>query len=390
MKILLVAGRPPWPPRRGDQLRASQTLEALRGEHEVTLLAPAAPDEPPLAGVRREAYRRGATTWLAAAARLLRGWPVQALPFHQRDLARQLRRLAPRHDLVVLQLVRLAPHLRDTCGRPVMADLVDCLSLNVTTRAAVSPAWLRPALRVEARRVAAAERAMVAASRRALVVCERDRSALGEGAPEVAAKVYVLAVAIRGASDAAAQPGGARASQGTPPTVAITGNLGYFPNRDAVTWWLDEVWPALRRIEPALRLVVAGDRPPRSMRRRVRRAGGELIAKPPDLVAVLAGATVAAAPLRCGSGVPLKVLDAWSVGVPVVASRFAAEGAGARDEHDALVAESPEEWIAAMRRLLFDPALRARLAEAGRERAESLTLERMRAELLRLVALAAS
>ena len=362
-------------------------MEALADRHEVTLLAPAAPNEPPIAGVRREAYRRGVAAWIGAPARLLRGWPVQAIPFHQGDLSRRLRLLAPRHDLVVLQLARLAPHLPDLGDVPLVADLIDCLSLNVSTRAAVAPAWQRPFLRVEARRVAATERKLVARARRALVVCDRDRRALASALPALADRIAVVPVAMGPPRDHAAKRAATSLAR---PTLAITGNLGYFVNRDAVASWVRQVWPALRRAIPELGLVVAGDRPPGGLRRLVEGAGGTLVPRPPDLHALLADATVAAAPLRCGSGVPLKVLDAWSVGVPVVASPFAAEGADATAERELLVAEGIDAWTAQVRRLLQDEPLRARLAAAGRERIAALSADRVRAELLRQIAAAAA
>jgi glycosyltransferase involved in cell wall biosynthesis len=378
VRILLVAGRQPWPPRRGDQLRTTQMVTALSAEHEVTLLAPPAAAEPPSPATRREVYHPRARAWLAAPALLLRGWPAQVVPFAQPDLARQLRRLAPHHDLVVIQLVRLATHLRDLGSTPVVADLIDCLSLNVRTRAAVAPAWQRAALAAEGRRVARAERRLLAAARRALVVCERDRAALAAVAPEAADRLAVVPVAVEPGPPPAARPG--------PPTVMLTGNLGYFANRDAVEHWLRELWPPVRRAGAGLRLVVAGDRPSPRIRRAVARAGGELVGRPADLRALLAGATVAVAPVRCGSGVPLKVLDAWSVGVPVVASPFAAEGAAATDERELLVADGPEAWATQVRRLLAEPALRARLAGAGRARLEALSAARVYPELLRAIA----
>jgi glycosyltransferase involved in cell wall biosynthesis len=105
---------------------------------------------------------------------------------------------------------------------------------------------------------------------------------------------------------------------------------------------------------------------------------------------VLAGATVAVAPVRCGSGIPLKVLDAWSVGVPVVASPFAVEGADGVPERDLLAAEGVDAWTSQVRRLLRDPALRARLVAGGQERIAALGPERVRGELLRQVAGAAA
>lgn len=383
MRVLIAAGRPPWPPWRGDQLRARQLVEALAPAHDVTLLAPAAADEPPLPHrARRETYRPRPAAWAAllAAGGLWQGWPLQALPFRQPDLGRRLRALAPRHDLVVLQLARLLPHLDDLAGAPLVADLIDCLSLNATTRAAVDRPVLRPLLAAEARRVAVAEARLVGASCAALVVSARDRSALLAGlAPEVAGRVAVAPIALATPSATPATPPLGK------PTVMLTGNLGYFPNRDALRFFLGEVWPRLRETAPHVELCVAGDRPPASLARRVSRAGGTLLARPPDLRAVLREATLAVAPLRCGSGVPLKVLDAWASSVPVVASPFAAAGAGGEAERDLLVATTPTEWVAQMSRLLADPGLRGRLAEAGRNRLAELAPERVYPLLRRLI-----
>lgn len=383
MRLLIAAGRPPWPPWRGDQLRARQLVEALALAHDVTLLAPAAAGEPPLpAGARRETYHARPAPWaaLAAAAGLWRGWPLQALPFRQPDLGRRLRALASRHDLVVLQLARLLPHLDDVADTPMVVDLIDCLSLNASTRAAVDHPVLRPLLLAEARRLAAAEARLVGAARAALVVSARDRAALAASLPLPAAgRVAVAPIAITPGAAAAATPPIGRA------TVMLTGNLGYFPNRDALRFFLDSVWPGLRAAEPSVELRVAGDRPPRGLLRRVARAGGTLVARPPDLGAMLRHATVSVAPLRCGSGVPLKVLDAWAAGVPVVASPFAAAGASGDPERDLLVASTPAEWVAQVRRLLADPGLRARLAEGGRDRLVELAPDRVYPLLRELV-----
>jgi polysaccharide biosynthesis protein PslH len=343
VKVLLVGGRPPWPPRRGDQLRLGQLAAALAADHAVTLLAPAATDEPaPAPGITRVAYRPSRAAAASGAARLLLGgWPLQALPFHQPDLARRLRELAPRHDVTVLQLVRLGPHLRDLDDAPVVADLIDCLSFNVATRASVSPPWLRFPLRWERRRLLVAEQRLVGAARRSLLVCERDRAVLAAALPQLAERLAVAPVAVEAPLEEPSAAETTGAGTATRPTVVLTGNLGYFANRDALESWLAGPWKRLRRSEPELRLVVAGERPPAGLARRLARAGGELVGRPPDLRELIASATVAVAPLRCGSGVPLKVLDAWAAGVPVVASPFAAAGATATPGNDLLVADQP-------------------------------------------------
>jgi glycosyltransferase involved in cell wall biosynthesis len=224
---------------------------------------------------------------------------------------------------------------------------------------------------------------LVGAARTSLVVCERDRQALAAAHPSLLPRLAVAPVAIAPAPSATTA---ARAREEEhAPTIALTGNLGYFPNRDAARWFLDAVWPKLARAVPGARLLLAGDRPPAALARYAARAGATLVPRPEDLRGLLATATVAVAPLRCGSGVPLKVLDAWAAGTPVVASPFAAAGVAGEREHDLLVAHGADEWVAQVARLLGDAPLRAALVAAGRARLAALAPDRVYPLLRRLV-----
>jgi glycosyltransferase involved in cell wall biosynthesis len=364
VKLLLVTSRYPWPPRRGDQIRSTQLLDFWRGEHEVTLLTPEPETGSPESPVPIVTYRprRGLGKILGVGRALVAGRPLQNGLFESADLGRRLRELAPWHDLAVLQLARLAGHLEDLGELPLIADLIDSLSLNLERRARFDHPLLRPLWRWEGKRLARAERALIARARRTLVVCERDRHYLKEGLPaELAERIAVVPIALASSLSPVIQPAS--------PVLALTGNLGYFVNADAALWWLREVWPRLRSCRPEVRVVIAGARPTRQLRRAAARAGVELLASPPDLLAVLARATLALAPMRSGSGMPLKILEAWSLGVPVVASEWAAAGTtGKAGEDFAVAGDDPDSWVEAILRLLDTPERRRRLAENGRRR----------------------
>jgi glycosyltransferase involved in cell wall biosynthesis len=377
MKILYVTSRYPWPARRGDQMRALQVLDFLAAEHEVTLLAPA-PGlgvAPPPAGLpyQVELFQpEGGLVFLAGMARaLVKGLPLQTGLFYQPDLGRRLRKLSSKHDLAILQLVRLAIHVNDLGGTPFVVDLIDSLALNFSRRAEVDRWWLVPALKLEAGLLAMAERRLAERAMRLLLVCERDREAIaGRLPPDLAAKVAVVSLSVREQRVGQAEPGGKLWREGDKgPVLAMTGNLGYFVNADAVTWWLREVWPELRRVRPDVRLVIAGDRPSRALRQAIDQAGARLVESPPDLRSIIAQATVSIAPMRCGSGVPVKVLEAWVVGTPVLASTWAGAGTtGRQDEDFRLLGENPGDWVTAVNDLLDHPETRRRLVEGGRRR----------------------
>ena len=100
------------------------------------------------------------------------------------------------------------------------------------------------------------------------------------------------------------------------------------------------------------------------IRRLAARPGVRVEADPPELGTILSAARVAIAPMASGSGIPMKVLEAWAAGVPVVATPHAVEGLqdGLRAT---LSATSAADWIDAVSRLLSDPAEGARVAELG-------------------------
>lgn len=376
-------------------MRALQMLDFLSSEHEVTLLTPApGRDQPPPAAespYRIELYQGGGgRAFLSGMSRaVLRRLPLQTGLFYQPDLGRRLRELAPKHDLGILQLVRLAVHLDDFGDTPIVVDLIDSLSLNFSLRAAVDRWWMSPPLKVEARLLAVAERRLAERAERMLVVCERDRQALANRLPpELAAKVAVVRLSIRERKVDAPREGEKLWHEGDEgPVLTMTGNLGYFVNVDAVTWWLRDVWPALRRARPDLRLVVAGDRPTPKVRQAVEKAGGRLIESPQDMRSIIAQATISLAPMRCGSGVPIKVLEAWAVGVPVLASSWAVAGTSGRQGEDfLLVGQHPVEWVTATLELLDNPQARQWLAANGRRRlAADYSRETVRRQLLEVI-----
>jgi hypothetical protein len=416
-------------------------LELLAPEHQVTLLAPEPPararaaappwnagrpgapwssapgavppaGSPPLPpGVTLRTYRAprgriGAAIGLGRA--MLRGLPLQSGLFFAPDLGRQLRQLAPRADLVVLQLVRLAVHRGDAGATPLLVDLVDDLALNFAQRAAIDRPWLRPALALEARLLARAQRRLAGEAAGLLVVCDRDRVELlrrmsSIAAPlALAARISTVGLAVEpgpGPQPAGADPAGpappadsTAAGGAAPQRLVFTGNLGYFVNADAIEWWLAQVWPPLAARRPDLRLVIAGDRPRPSLRRVVARVAAPtgavtLLESVPDLRQALAGATAALAPMRSGSGVPVKILEAWSQGVPVVASPWAAAGTSGVPGKDLLVASSPSQWVETLENLLENPDLGHQLATSGREKLlADYSRQRIKQQLLAAVA----
>ncbi len=154
--------------------------------------------------------------------------------------------------------------------------------------------------------------------------------------------------------------------------VVFVGGYSWYPNRDALAHFAEDVLPLLRAQVPGVQVRWVG-RAPDEVRREYReRHGMELTGYVEDIRPSVHQAACYVVPLRVGGGTRLKILDAWAMGKAVVSTSVGCEGLDARDGENILVRDDPAEFAAAVRRVLEDDALRARLGEAARRTAEEV------------------
>ena len=154
--------------------------------------------------------------------------------------------------------------------------------------------------------------------------------------------------------------------------VLFVGSLDWRPNAEAAVVLAKEIWPLCRELLPGAKLNIVGRNPPPQVQALA--TNDVIIAgSVPSVQPYLDGAFATAIPLRAGSGTRIKILEAWGAGVPVVASRIAAEGLPYRDGRDLLLAEEPGEFARALVRVFNDRKLAEQLVTGGRETVEPFT-----------------
>jgi glycosyltransferase involved in cell wall biosynthesis len=127
--------------------------------------------------------------------------------------------------------------------------------------------------------------------------------------------------------------------------VLFSGHLSHPPNVDAVLHFLREIWPRIRAGLPAAVFQVVGMLPAPELVEAVRGAPGcELHANVPDIRPYFWNAGVYVVPMRFGGGVRQKILEAWSMRVPVVCTTMAAEGIAVRNGEHCTLADDPQEF----------------------------------------------
>ncbi|MCU0291759.1 MAG: glycosyltransferase family 4 protein [Thermoanaerobaculaceae bacterium] len=309
VKVLLVASRFPWPPHTGDRVRAVAWLEAMAGHAEVTLVAPRG--TPPAGGAPCAVVTVPSAPGrlLGAAMRVLRrGLPWTSLLPAGHAWKRALRAAeltSGPFDASIVQLARLDPwvfaHLPP--GRRIL-DAIDALGANLEERASAANGLARAFWRREAARTARLEAECGRRYDAVSVVAAGECAAFGERAVAIPHGV-VLGPEAEGPRDI---------------DLAFWGRLAYFANADAARFLIEEIWPLVRASRPGCTLLIGGADAPGWLRNAGGRDGITVQTPLVDREATLRRVRVAVVPLRFGTGMSNKVLEAADASCAVVST----------------------------------------------------------------------
>lgn len=149
--------------------------------------------------------------------------------------------------------------------------------------------------------------------------------------------------------------------------LIFAGGMGWYPNRDAVLFFIREVWPLLNESLPDVTLTIVGPQPPLELQKlasRDRRV--EVTGFVDDVREQFARADICICPMRDGGGTRLKILDALSQGTPLVSTTMGCEGIDVVPGQHVLLADTPDEFVQQIGRLCSDAELFSSLARNGR------------------------
>lgn len=163
------------------------------------------------------------------------------------------------------------------------------------------------------------------------------------------------------------RPSGAK-SRAETPTLLFTGTFGYGPNRDGLKYFVDEIFPLIRKSSPETEFVFAGYEAQRVYDELgIDTPGIRCVSSPDDIRPCFEEAWVFVVPLRAGSGTRLKILEAMSMQCPVVSTQLGAEGIIHTAGKHLLIANSPPEFANAVLELLSDADRREMMGSAASE-----------------------
>lgn len=161
-------------------------------------------------------------------------------------------------------------------------------------------------------------------------------------------------------------PGGPR----EPFTMLFLGSFRHIPNQVALEWFGRYVLPLIVAKLPSARLLVAGSDPPPRHTFTDRAGAIDLLGFVEDIQPLFSSCALFVCPIRSGSGVRVKLLEAFASGIPVVSTRLGAEGLARNDGELCALADDAENFAAKAVQLLEDNELAAQMAARARREVE--------------------
>jgi sugar transferase (PEP-CTERM/EpsH1 system associated) len=333
MNILYLAHRVPYPPNKGDKIRALWEIKSLSASHNIDLFCfyDHKEDRHSIDALRpycRECYVEPLSWWRSRAQALsavIRKEPFSLAYFYSKSMAAQVKVAIStrRYDAILCFGSAMAGYVESECAVRGVLDMVDVDSAKWAEYAQDSVPPLRWLWRQEARLLRDYEREATERFARTLLCTDAEADLLRRSSPN--GKIDVLRHMVDTAyfdPQKVEVPEHIAALQ---PYVLFAGSMDYAPNIDAVEWFYRNALPLMRREMPELRFVIVGRNPSRAVRELARDAAAVTVTGTvPDVRPYFRAAAATVAPMLLARGVQNKILESLAMGVPVAASSRAA------------------------------------------------------------------
>lgn len=365
MKIFVLLPRIPYPLEKGDKLRAYNQIKQLAKRNEIVLCAlndDKQVDEE-LAFKALQPYCQSISfiritklqMLLGLARAFVKGWPMQCGYFYNRKAAKKINALIQKHkpDLLFGQLLRVAEYIRRN-DLPKAIDYQDVFSAGMKRRADIASPFTRPIYIMEYKRLQRYEADVFDDFNVKAIISEPDQQLIPHP------RRNEILIVPNGVDHDFFAP----QEQEKRHDIVFTGNMSYPPNVNAVEYLANEIMPIVWKRIPNATLYIAGATPDP----RVKKTACEHIIISgwlDDIRNAYAQSRIFIAPMRIGTGLQNKLLEAMSMGLPCITSSLANNALGAKPNEEILVGDNADTLARHIITLLTDKEKANHIALAG-------------------------
>ena len=366
MKIFVLLPRIPYPLEKGDKLRAYNQIKQLAKNNEIVLCAlnDKKIDEQkafhalqPYCSSINFIRISKIQVLIGLVRAFFKGWPMQCGYFYNRKAAKKIDALIAKHkpDMLFGQLVRVAQYIRHK-DIPKAIDYQDVFSYGIKRRRDIAGFLTRPIFNKEYKRLCRYEAAVFDEFDVKTIISESDRDLIPHP------KKDEILIIPNGVDHEYFKP----RQEEKKYDIVFTGNMSYAPNVNAVDYLANEILPLVWKTLPEAKMYIAGATPDP----KVKKATCDRIIVSgwlDDIRDAYAQSRVFIAPMRIGTGLQNKLLEAMSMGIPAITTPLANASLGAKPDEEILVGNNAEELAQHIITLLTDTPKANQIAQAGFE-----------------------
>ncbi|MEI6695989.1 MAG: glycosyltransferase [Bacteroidota bacterium] len=341
MKLFVVLSRVPYPLDKGDKLRAFNFIRYLSAYHDIYLCCLNENPLHPEAMEKIQPYCKeihvvklskiGIVFNLFKA--FFNGKPFQIGYFYSSKAQRQINKLIARiePDHIFCQLCRMAEYVKNQ-HIPKTIDYQDVFSYGVKRRLMTDAFYLQPLLHSEYKRMLKYEAAVFECFDHKIIISETDRNLIPHQSKQ---EIHVLP---NGVDIDYYHPSQIKKTN----DVLFTGNLAYPPNIDACQFLVNEIMPLVWAKYPEVKLMLAGANP-HVLVKKLQSEKVEVTGWVEDMRKCYALSKIFIAPMRIGTGLQNKLLEAMAMQLPSITTPLANDALKAIENEDVLIGDTAEK-----------------------------------------------
>jgi sugar transferase (PEP-CTERM/EpsH1 system associated) len=363
MKLFVILSRFPYPLEKGDKLRAYNQIKCLAKNHEIHLAATSDVEVSKSDYEALEPYCKSIhifrlsslTIYLNIIKSLIAGRPLQVGYFFNKPIKNKINQLLKeiKPDHIFCQLLRTAEYVKDV-DIPKTIDYQDVFSAGVQRRSQTSAFYLKPILNLEYKRLLKYEHDVFEIFDNKTIISIPDRDLIPHPDKE---KIEIV---INGVDTDFFKPMETEKKY----ELVFTGNMGYPPNVNAANFLAKEILPLVHEKIPGAKLTIAGATPHPSVQA-LKSDAVHVTGWVDDIRECYAQAKIFIAPMRIGTGLQNKLLEAMAMKIPSITSELANNALSAKHNEEILVGKTAEDFASHIVSILENPQLANKLAENG-------------------------
>ncbi len=329
-KILYLTTRLPFPVIGGDKLRMFNILKQLKKQgHKITLISLVTPEDDLVACYKNNEFFDDLIpikfdkklAYLHAVKAIFNDKPFIVEYFYSRAMQKVVDKLIKENtfDIITGYMIRIAPYLEKHKDKNIIIDFVDAVSMMYERRIKnVQSLWDKFKIGIEYLKVKNYEKKCAKIFKTQTVISNADKNYIEQFARKSNIKIIGNGVDTEYYSPIDFPKNN---------NICFVGSMQYIPNSEAAIYFATKVFPLIKKEIPDAKFKIIGANPRKDLIDAVKDVDNvEVTGRVEDVREYMKDCKISVCPVKIAGGIQNKILEAMSMGIPVVTTLEGAEG----------------------------------------------------------------